>query len=121
MGMVPYTNESAKFEHLGGTTIPPGDTRMVDETLVPGYEPAGDKPAGAAEGGASDDGKDEQEKLLAAITAMLALNVPDIQAKLPELSDKELDALELAESGSEGKNRTTLLQAIATETLGRVK
>lgn len=40
MKMVPCTNSTKKIMHVGSKTIWPGDTRDVEETLHPDYEPA---------------------------------------------------------------------------------
>ena len=119
MGMVPYTNETDKFQHIGSATIPPGDTRLVDEELLPGYQPPADVPAGGNDGGGAKMPDDAAALMLAAMLELLEKNVPEIQAQLAALTDDELEILEKGESAAEGKNRSTLLQSISTEKLAR--
>lgn len=97
----PYFNNTDKFVHIGPVTIPPFGTRDVDATHVPGYKPAGaDTPEVADE-----------------LAELLKQSVGKVAEALPSLSLADLDRL--GEMEQTGKNRTTLLSAIAEETLNR--
>lgn len=103
MALVPYTNTGENNIHIGGKVIVPGETREVDETLVPGYGQALEPDADADRNPLDD----ETEALL----AILAGKVADVVAALPTLSVAQLDALENLETEAE-KPRKGILEAI---------
>lgn len=84
--------------HVGGTVIRPGETRLCE---VPG-EPATDKQAAV-----SDD----------PIKALAEGTVKDITSALPGLGDEDL--VRLRELEAQGKDRSTLLEAIDETMLER--
>lgn len=99
----PVTNEGTTNLHCGETVIRPGETRMIDEHLVPPDRlrpevPVAPKPA---------------EKPL------VEHNATDIIAALLDLPAADLDALEAAEQAKGAKARKGVLEAIATERLRR--
>lgn len=98
---VPYFNNTDKFAHIGPVTIPPFGTRDVEDTHIPGYTQlvAGDPPV-----------TDE-------LSDLLKQSVAKVVEALPGLSQEDIDRL--GELEQTGKNRTTLLSAIAEETLNR--
>lgn len=102
MNKVPYTNETDKFQHVGGLTIPPGETREVDPTMLPSY-----KPESARKEEAQSD----------PIADLLKKKVADVSAALPGLSDEDLATAEALEQ--DGQNRKSLIEAIAAENLRR--
>ena len=97
---IPFHNETDKFVHIGGVTIPPFDTRDVEATLHPDY-----KAPKAEEEKAPDN----------PLAALLNETVKDILPKLPEMDMEQLTALEALEQ--EGKNRSSLIEAIAAAKL----
>lgn len=99
---VPYHNDTDKFVHIGPVTIAPGATRDVEDSHIPGHKPAADTaPEAAAD----------------PLALLSAGKVADIIAQIPSLSDADLDRL--GEMEQVGKNRTTLLSAIAEALLHR--
>jgi len=100
---IPYTNTTAKFVHVGGVMIPPGDTREIDERLHPDYR----QPAPPAE-----------EDPVSELALILAGSVATILAGFDALADEELAELRALEAGA-GKPRTSLLKAIDEEALRR--
>lgn len=99
---VSYTNETCSFQHVGGVTVPPGETRDVDPSLLPDYVP---------EGAAPDALPGDP------IAELLKGNVKTIIADLFELSDEELaHATEMEQSG---QNRKSLIEAMTAENLLR--
>lgn len=100
---VPYTNNTAKFVHVGGVTIPPFDTREIDERLHPDYRPP---VAPAAETPVSE------------MAVILAGSVATIVKGFDALADEELAELRAMEAGAE-KPRSTLLKEIDEEVLTR--
>jgi hypothetical protein len=102
MKFVPHTNSFENTIHVGGVTIPAGETRDVDPSLLPGWEPEGDKMADLPADPIAD---------------MLKGNVKDVSAALELLSDDELhSALYLEERG---QARKSLLELMAAEKLQR--
>ncbi|TCS35791.1 hypothetical protein EDC30_10990 [Paucimonas lemoignei] len=100
---VPYTNETKNFQHIGAVTVPPGETRDVDPTLLAGYQP---------------DAELQSETVqLDPVAELLKESVSAVTAKLAELSDDDLAKISTLET--EGKNRKSLVEAIAAETLRR--
>lgn len=104
MPKVPHTNDTDKFMHVGSVTIPPGETRDVDPTLLPGYEPE------------EEEKPQEHDNPLDDI---LLKSIADIVTLLPEVPSEQL--LELEAMESVGKNRKGLLEAIAAEQLKRAQ
>lgn len=105
MSKVWYTNETNKFLHIGSVTIPPNETREVDESLLPGQKP-----------------KAEEAKTPVppdAIAELLKKKVADVVAALHELSDDDLT--KAAEQEQAGQNRKSVVEAIAAEQLRRAQ
>ena len=102
MNKVSYTNETTKFQHVGGVTIPPGETRDVDPSLLPDYQP---------------EGKAPEALPIDVIAEMLKGNVKDISAELVNLSDDEL--IHAAALEQDGQNRKSLIEAMTAENLRR--
>lgn len=100
MNRVPFHNSTDKGMYVGNVFIPAGGTRTVDAALLP---PAQETPAEA-----SPDAGDP-------IAALAAGKVTEIVAALPGLDADQLKALDAAERA--GKNRTTVLEAIALRQL----
>lgn len=97
-----YTNETKNFMHIGGVTIPPGETREVDATLLPGHAP--------------DDGM-APDVPLDPLAQLMAGSVAVITAALPTLSDADLaHVTELEEAGVA---RKSMLAALSAENLAR--
>lgn len=103
MKEIPYTNTKPHAVTIGTKTIAPGDTRMVDETLVraTGRTPAVDEAP--------------SDPLLEALDDSIA----NIAAKLPEFSDDELERLIQGEA--DGKTRKGLMSAFEEEKLRRAQ
>lgn len=97
---IPFHNETDKFQHIGGVTIPPFDTRDVEATLHPDYQAP----------------KAEEEVPDNPLAALLKAAVKDIQPKLAELDMEQLTALEALEQESQ-KPRASLIEAIAAAKL----
>lgn len=97
---IPFHNETDKFQHIGGVTIPPFDTRDVEATLHPDYKaPKAEEP--------------EPEDPL---VYLLDGSVKAIQEKLPALDMEQLNALEALEQKA-AKPRASLIEAIAAAKL----
>jgi hypothetical protein len=103
MSKVPYTNNTSRHMNVGGKLIAPGDTREVDQRDVPGFKQAA-KPAPA-----------ERDQ----VRELLEKGVKAIVSELPNLTDAQLIAL--ADGEKAGKDRKSLLEAIAAEQLGRAQ
>lgn len=108
MALVAYTNTGDNNIHIGGKVIAPGETREVDETLVPGYGQALEQVVDADQNSLDD----ETEALL----AILAGKVAEVVAALPALSVEQLDALENLETEAE-KPRKSILKDIEARRL----
>lgn len=102
MNKVSYTNETRNFQHVGGVTIPPGETRDVDPSLLPDYKPEGAAP---------------EAPPVDVIAEFLKGNVKDISAELFDLSDEEL--IHAAALEQDGQNRKSLIEAMTAENLRR--
>lgn len=106
MSKVPVHNPGRHHMHVGGTVIPPGDTRMVAAHLVPASRtpaaPVADKPPPSP------------------LDELLAGKAADAIAALPDLPDEDLAALYTAEA-AKPKPRSTVLEAVAAEQLNRQK
>lgn len=105
MKTVHHTNDTQNFMHVGGVTIPPGETRAVDAALLPDYEPEDDAGNGQA---VPDD----------PLVLLLAASVATITAALPDLSDADL--VRAGELEAAGVNRKSLMSALSVEQLRRV-
>ncbi|MCE5182370.1 MAG: hypothetical protein LLG15_11260 [Betaproteobacteria bacterium] len=103
---IAVTNNTQMNMHVGSNIVPPGETRDFPESQVPHHL----RPVDAEE----PEKKEEQIDLLA---EMLSSKVADIIAKIPSLSDADLERL--GEMEQVGKSRTTLLSAIAEALLHR--
>lgn len=102
MNKVSYTNETSNFKHVGGVTIPPGETRDVDPSLLPGFEP---------------EGKAPEAPPVDPIADLLKNNVKDISAELVHLSDEDLAHATSLEQ--DGQKRKSLIEAMTAENLRR--
>ncbi|NDP59571.1 MAG: hypothetical protein GZ090_09460 [Oxalobacteraceae bacterium] len=102
MNKVSYTNETRNFQHIGGVTVPPGETRDVDPSLLPDYQPEVPEQADAQ----GDP-----------IAELLENNVKTVSAELANLSDDDLSHAALLEQ--DGQNRKSLIEAMSVETLRR--
>lgn len=102
MAKVAYTNPTGGYQHVGNKTIPPFETREIEETDHPNYQ--------------APDKKPEQPRR-PPLLSLLDNSVKDIVAEFPNLSDDELAALEEAEGND--KPRTTLMAAFKAERLQR--
>jgi len=105
MAQVPITNNGKNPRYVGTTCILPGETRFVDESLLPvsqrrpnAPEPVVTEPEG--------------------VEALLAGKVADIIKALPGLDDEDFAILALLEDESK-KPRSSLMKAIAEEELRR--
>jgi hypothetical protein len=109
MHSVSYTNPTGNFQHVGAVTIPPYETRDVDETLLPGYVAPAEAETAASK---ADDSPD----LLA---ELLGSSVRVITEELPGLSDEDLARVATIEEA--GANRKGVHEALAAETLRRAQ
>ncbi len=105
MKEIPVTNTTNANLHIGGKVIIPGETRMVDERIVPDSLKTKEQNAGDAE-----EPRDP-------IHGLLEGTVVEITAALAGLSTEELAQLHDAEVA--GKNRKGVLEAIAADQLRR--
>lgn len=103
MNLVPYTNTKPYNQHIGGRVIRPGETRMVDASLLPAAQPDETAPAAPAP---------------SAMDELAKKSVSAIVDALPSLSAEELDAL-LAADAADGKARKGVTEAVAEEKLRR--
>lgn len=105
MAQSPYTNDTAAPVHLDGKRILPGQTRLVDETLLPQTPVAPTEPAEdpGGEGGNVLDLLDGTEET--------------IRAAIPELSLDQLQELRTAEEN--GKTRKGVTAALDEAILDR--
>lgn len=106
MKLVPYTNNKPYNQHIGGRVIRPGETRMVDASLVPNATP--EEAAQAPEAPNP-------------LAELVKKKVKDVTAALPTLSDAELDdVLRLdAADAPDGQARKGVAEAVAAEKLAR--
>lgn len=100
----PVTNHGKTFMTVGNAVIPPGETRMVEAHLVPP-----DQQPEAVEATTPPPAD--------AIAELAKANVGKIIAAIPTLTLFDLDELDAYEQS--GKNRKSVLEAIALERLGR--
>ncbi len=103
---LPVTNHGTTMLHVGGKVIRPGETRHIDESLVPDDL----KPAASQ---ASEDAPDDP------LLALLDGSVKEIEGALAGLSSAQLDELEAAEEA--GKTRKGVIAAITAERLHRAE
>lgn len=103
--LVPYTNEGDTFITIGLTTIPPGQTREVDQTLLPDYQ--------APTIGEVSAELDPHLPL----RELLDGNVDTVLTALPDMPTDEIEIL--GELEQQGKARKTILGAIAELLLNR--
>jgi len=101
MKTVPYTNTGRNTIHIGSATIPSGETRDVDPSLLPGYQPAGATAAAPVD----------------PIATLLTGNVKNVTAALGNLSDEQL--VHATSLETEGQNRKSLIEAMTAESLRR--
>ena len=80
MKLRPYTNTQKHAMHIGTKTIWPGDTREVDETLHPDYEPTPPASVPAVD----------------IVAELLAQKVADILPKRDDASDSSTQVAEEA-------------------------
>jgi hypothetical protein len=99
---VPHTNETQNFQHVGGVTIPPGETRDVDASLLPGH--VADAPALDAEP-------------LDHIAELLKGSVKAVTGEFGSMFDEELEHMAKLETA--GQNRKSMIEAIVAEQLTR--
>lgn len=104
MKKIPCTNDTDKYITVGTVTIPPGQTRDVEETLHPDYHATQAEPESAAK--------------VHPLAALLACTVPTIVEALPALALADLAQLAELENAGE-KPRKTLLDAIAEQQLAK--
>lgn len=100
---VPYTNTKDQPVSIGGKRINPGETRSVEQTFIPGYQPA------AAPGPAPRD----------PVLEILDDSINNIVPKLPELSEEDFARVRQAEA--DGKSRSGLEKAFEEEALRRAE
>lgn len=99
---IPHTNDTPNFQHVGGVTIPPGETRDVDPSLLPNWVPL-------------DTGTPvEQEDHIA---ELLKGSVKAVIAEFESMFDEELEHMAMLEA--DGQNRKSMVEAIVAEQLRR--
>jgi len=112
MAKIPHTNTTENIQHIGNTTLWPGDTREVEESLIPGKAPDQE---------AAPDPTDPIAELLAENKGVIERQ---IQARdetgRPIIDMEALLTLEAAENATE-KPRKGVLSAIAEEKLRRAQ
>lgn len=99
---VPHTNETPNFQHVGGVTIPPGETRDVDASLLPGHVPETAEP-----------NAEPQDH----IAELLKGSVKAVIAEFESMFDEELEHMAKLEAA--GQNRKSMVEAIVAEQLRR--
>ncbi len=102
MAKRPYTNDTDSIQHIGTVTLWPGETREVEETLIPDHQAA---PQASPQGPGP-------------LALLIQRNAPEVIAALPTLDDEQLSSLDEMERATE-KPRKGVLQAIAEEKLTR--
>ena len=101
MKQKPYTNSTNNYLTIGSTLIAPGQTRMVDERLIPGFCRSSDR----------NEPVPEKTRL----QQIAEQNVPEVVEELPNLSLEELDQLAAMDG------RVGVQKGIANEKLERAK
>lgn len=103
---VPVENKGQMPIYVAGTMIQPGETRHFEEDMLPPEY----RQSAAVEAEAAP---------LDPLLAVLELKVSDVVNGLPDLSDEELDRLEMLES--EGKARKGVIEAVTADRLRRAE
>jgi len=106
MKEVPFTNDKKHIVYVGSKSIPPGETRMVDESML--FDAHG-----------KDNGVNVDQPPMGddPLLSLLDQSISEVVDALPSLSDQDIDQLESAENN--GKTRKGILEAIAKERLRR--
>jgi len=99
MKEIAYHNDKDHAVHIGGKTIMPGNTRMVDASMLPNAHERAEDEAHVSE------------------PTLLDGTVAEIAAALPGLSNEELAQLE--EDEESGNTRKGVMKVIAEENLAR--
>ena len=99
MAIVAFTNNTKKTAHIGTKSIPAGETREVDETLLPITHPQ----------------EQTEQPPANPLTELLTGNVKDVLSKLNGYTADELGAIDQLEVG--GSNRKGVLDGIANQLL----
>lgn len=102
MKTVHHTNETKNFMHVGGVTIPPGETREVDAALLPDHTP---------------EAPLTPDVPVDPLVQLMASSVATITAALPSLSDADLTRADELEQA--GVARKSMLTALSAEILRR--
>ncbi|MBR8137192.1 hypothetical protein [Burkholderia cenocepacia] len=113
MKKVPYFNDSDRFKHIGGVTIPPGETREVEAVFVA----AGPAPTQASDGKSESTSSGSTDVDIATLQTKTAAVIKDA---ILTLSDEQLVALNTAEEAANAP-RKGVLEAIAAEQLNRAQ
>ena len=100
---VPYTNTKDRAVSIGGKRIAPGQTRLVEQTMIPGYKPPGPAPKAPSD----------------PVLELLDNSIKSIVPKLPDLSEDEFERIRQAEA--DGKSRSGLIEAFEEEALRRAE
>ena len=110
MKTVPYTNNTEKTVHIGGATILAGETRDVDPSLLPDWNP---DPVHGLDISASGLGTNDASDL----ASLLKSNVKTVIDALSNLTTEQLAEATALEQA--GLARKSLLEALSAETLKR--
>lgn len=102
---VPVHNSGKHIMYVGGRAIPPGETRHIHHSLIPGHTGHSEEAAEA---------KPEEPK---GIADLVTGKVSEIKEAVPNLSDEDLQALQEAEKA--GAQRKGVFTAIEEERLKR--
>ena len=97
----PYTNNTGKTQTIGTRRLEPGQTRMVEDTMIPGYRAAQPPKAPPV-----DD-----------IAELIQGSIKDFTASIEALNDDELQRARKLENS--GKKRKGVLTAIDEALLDR--
>lgn len=102
MKTVPFSNNTENTIHIGSATIPAGETRDVDPSLLPNYQA---------------EGVIDEDLVLDPIAELLKVNVKLVTAQLADMTDEQLAQAVALEQ--DGQNRKSLIEAMTAETLRR--
>lgn len=106
--LIPIENTGTSPMYVAGVAIQPGETRVFSEAELPVYlRPVAAIAEDLAPAALLED----------PLAELLAGSVPSIVKKLPALSDEDL--AKVIDLEAEGKNRTSLVEALAAETMRR--
>lgn len=94
MKLVPYTNETANYVVIGNITIPPGQTRDVEDILHPEYQ-------AEPESGPASTSTD-------IVDVLQRGPIAELLKCLPELSREDLDRMDTAEQQRKTPRKTVL-------------